>query len=136
LEQKIIESLQRLYSRIPNFECKHCHQCCGPIIWFAPEEILIKEYLEKFKIKRIIWTKKEFEKNQMKCPYLLNNRCIIYQVRPIVCRLQGNIFELKCKSSKNYISISKKELDNIREEFIKLIKQINGKNIFYSTLRL
>ena len=133
---KITESLEKLYSQIPNFKCKHCNQCCGPIIWFGPEELLIREYLEKFKIKRVIWTKEEFQKNQMKCPYLVNNRCIIYQVRPIVCRLQGNIFELKCKSSNNCISISRKELENIREEFVNLIEQINEKNIFYSTLRL
>jgi Fe-S-cluster containining protein len=92
--------------------------------------------LEKNKIKRIIWTREEFEKNHMRCPYLIDDRCIIYPVRPIVCRLQGNISELRCFSSNNGILISEKDLNNIRKEFIKLIRQTNSVNIFYSTLKL
>jgi len=97
---------------------------------------LIKDYLGKNKIKRIVWTKEEFEKNHMRCPYLIDDKCILYPVRPIVCRLQGNISELRCMSSNNCTLISEKELNKIREEFVKLIKQTNGMNIFYSTLKL
>jgi Fe-S-cluster containining protein len=136
LNQTIIESLEKIYSSIQNFPCKHCHKCCGPIIWFEPEEILIRDYLEKNKIKRIVWTKEEFEKNQMRCLYLINYKCIIYSVRPIVCRLQGNIFELKCKSSNASTLISENELNDIRKEFVRLIRRTNKMNIFYSTLKL
>ena len=134
--QQIIESLEKIYSSIQNFPCKQCHKCCGPIIWFEPEELLIRDYLEKNKIKRIVWTKEEFEKNHMRCPYIIDDRCIIYPVRPIVCRLQGEISELKCKSSNDHRLMSEKELNDIREEFVKLIKKTNGMNIFYSTLKL
>ncbi len=92
--------------------------------------------MKKQKIKQILWTKEEFEQNKMRCPYLINDRCIIYSVRPIVCRLQGNISELKCKTLDDCTFLSQKELDNIREEFIKLIKQTDGMNKFYSTLKL
>lgn len=136
MNQTKIESLKKIYNSIQNFKCQHCHQCCGPIIWFEPEEILIRNYLQKQKIKRILWTKEEFEQNQMRCPYLINDRCIIYPVRPIVCRLQGNISELKCMSLNNVRLMSEKELNKIRKEFIKLIRQTNGTNIFYSTLIL
>ena len=136
MDKKIKKSLNEIYKSIKTFKCKHCHQCCGPIIWFEPEELFIRDYLEKNKIKRIVWTKEEFEKNHMRCPYIIDDRCIIYPVRPIVCRLQGNISELKCKSSKPVKLISEKELNNIREEFIKLIRQANGMNNFYSTLKL
>jgi len=136
LNEAIIESLEKIYSKIQDFKCKQCHQCCGPIIWFEPEELLIRDYLEKHKLKRILWTKEEFKLNKMRCPYLRNDRCIIYSVRPIVCRLQGNISELKCKSLTNSNLISEEDLENIRKEFIKLIKQSNGTNIFYSTLKL
>ena len=134
--QQIIESLEKIYSSIQNFPCKHCHKCCGPIIWFEPEELLIKRYLEKNKINRIVWTKEEFEKNKMECPYLIDDKCIIYPVRPIVCRLQGNISELRCVFPNNSTFTSEKELNKIREEFVKLIRQTNSMNIFYSTLKL
>jgi Fe-S-cluster containining protein len=121
---------------IPDFQCQHCHNCCGPIIWFAPEEILIKDYLQKQKLKRIVWSKEEFEKNHMKCPYLKNDRCLIYSVRPIVCRLQGNIPELRCKSTYCGNLMSQKYLKYIKEEFFKIIRQTNGMNIFYTTYRI
>ena len=132
----MICSLKKIYDSIQNFECRHCHKCCGPIIWFEPEEILIRDYLLRNKIRRILWTKKDFEKNQMRCPYLIADRCIIYPVRPIVCRLQGNISELKCKSSNNVNLISEKELNTIKKQFINLIRLTNGTDIFYSTLKL
>jgi Fe-S-cluster containining protein len=121
---------------IPVFQCQHCHKCCGPIIWFAPEEILIRNYLQKQKLKRIVWSKGEFEKNHMKCPYLKNDRCLIYSVRPIVCRLQGNIPELRCMSTYNCDLMSQKHLKYIKEEFFKIIRQTNGMNIFYGTHKL
>jgi len=136
LNEKIIESLKKIYDLIQNFDCQHCHQCCGPIVWFEPEEILIRSYMQKKRIKRILWTKEEFKHNNMRCPYLINDRCIIYSVRPIVCRLQGNILELNCKLLNKGALISKRELNYIREEFIKLIQLTNGMNNFYSTLKI
>ena len=131
-----IISLEKIYSLINNFSCKHCHKCCGPIIWFEPEEIMIREYMEKNNIKRILWTQDEFKQNQMRCPYLIDDKCIIYPVRPIVCRLQGNIAELKCNLSNTNNLMTQKELKDIKDEFLKLIYQTNGMNIFYSTLKL
>jgi len=121
---------------IPAFNCIQCHKCCGPIAWFKPENENIKQYLKKNKIKRFLWTIDQFEKNDMKCPYLIDNKCLIYPVRPIVCRLQGNIIELECKTLKNNKFISKNELDIIKKEFLKLIEQTNGLDSFYSTLKL
>jgi len=137
LAENITESLEKIYSSIPSYiKCEHCHQCCGPIVWFEPEEILIRNYMYKNKIKNVLWTIEEFKQNNMKCPYLINDRCLIYPVRPIVCRLQGNITELKCKLSKNDKLISEQEIKTIRKEFIKIIKQKNGLNKFYSTLKV
>ncbi|KYK28882.1 hypothetical protein AYK20_06505 [Thermoplasmatales archaeon SG8-52-1] len=133
--KKIIKDLESIYSLIPSFECKHCHQCCGPIFWFEPEDILIREFMKENKIQRILWTREEFEKNQTKCPYLMNDRCTIYPVRPIVCRLQGNISELRCKLTDDAKLISQKKLNILKEEFFKLIRESNGTNVFYSTLK-
>ncbi|KYK21766.1 hypothetical protein AYK24_03145 [Thermoplasmatales archaeon SG8-52-4] len=131
---RIINNLENIYSKIPTFSCQHCHKCCGPIFWFELEDILIREYMLKNKIKRILWTREEFEKNNIKCPYLKKDRCIIYPVRPIVCRLQGNIPELRCYLMHNKL-ISKKQLINIKDQLFKLIRVSKGTNVFYSTLK-
>ena len=134
--RKIIDALEKLYLIIPDFNCNHCHKCCGPIVWFEPEEIMIRDYLKKNNIQRIVWTKEEFKNNKMLCPYLKNDRCCMYPVRPIVCRLQGNIPDLKCKSKNNNKFISKNELGEIQKHFLDLIRQTNGMKKFYSTLIL
>jgi Fe-S-cluster containining protein len=133
---KVIKSLEKIYSTIPDFNCMHCHNCCGPIIWYEPEDILIRDYMKKHNIQRISWTMGEFKKNNMKCPYIKDDRCIIYPVRPIVCRLQGNISELKCKFSNKNQLVLKEKLEKLRKDYIKLIDFTNRKNVFYSTRRL
>ena len=72
----------------------------------------------------------------MKCPYLSYDKCLIYEVRPIVCRLQGNISELKCKSSIKHKFMQENKLENLRKKFLNLIKQSNGMNSFYSTQQI
>lgn len=130
-----IKSLEKIYSKIPEFKCRNCHQCCGPIIWFEPEELLIKKYLDTQNITRIVWTLNEFKQNKMKCPYLKNDKCIIYPVRPIVCRLQGNISELKCRNKLNGKQklLTKKQFNIIKNQYLSLIKKTNQINIFYGT---
>ena len=121
---KVIKNkMENIYNQIPEFDCKHCHKCCGPIIWFKTEDILIKDYMKKHNIENVKWTTDEFQKNEMKCPFLKNDRCEIYQVRPIVCRLQGNIPDLPCIFNKNgYLSEEsikkiKKDISDINKEF-------------------
>ncbi len=132
----IKEKLKEIYSKIPSFNCINCNECCGPIIWFEPENLLIKDYLEKNNIDRIVWTKEEFENNNMKCPYLKDNRCSIYPVRPLVCRLQSVVSDLKCKQNINQKNMSDKDLKLILQEFKKIIIESNGIDVFYCTKKL
>ena len=136
MNKEIKKKLEEIYSKIPSFDCKHCNECCGPVLWFEPEEILIKEYMQKNNLKKIVWTKEEFEKNDNICPYIKNNRCIIYPVRPIVCRLQGVVVDLKCKKVKNQKNIPNEELKDILEEFKKLILDTGKIDVFYCTRKL
>lgn len=133
--QLIKNELQEIYNRIPDFECKNCHSCCGPIIWFKIEEILIKDYMKKNKIDDVKWTDDEFKKNNMKCPFIKNDRCIIYNVRPIVCRLQGNIPDLPCRYNKNNY-MSEESIKKIKKDFYELNKKFLGDNIFYSSRKI
>jgi len=82
----------------------------------------------------ICWNEEDFKKNNYKCPYLQKNKCIIYPVRPIVCRLQGVIKQLPCKYNKKNI-LSERELLEIKNTFNILLDKHNWKNCFYSTKR-
>ena len=81
----------------------------------------------------ISWFDEDFKKNNYKCPYLQNNRCIIYPVRPIVCRLQGVIKQLPCKYNNKILT--EEEFLKIKNAFNKLLDKYKAKNYFYSTKR-
>ena len=127
--------MENVYNQIPEFDCKHCHNCCGPIIWFKTEDILMNDYMKKHNIENVKWTAEEFQKNDMKCPFLKNDRCIIYQVRPIVCRLQSNIPNLPCIFNKNGY-ISEESIKKIKKDLFDINREFNGDNIFYSTRKM
>jgi len=132
LVKKIIQRLVEIYVEIPTFECKHCHECDGPIIWFKPEEILIRDYLWKHNLDYIVWSTEEFKQHNMRCPYLQQERCSIYPVRPIVCRLQGTIVELPCPlSSHRYLP--REQFDRIKHEFELLVRESGGMGVCYGT---
>jgi hypothetical protein len=117
---------------IPDFDCKHCHACSGPIIWFKPEDILMRDYMKKHGIDYVVWSTEEFMKQGMRCPYQKNDRCSIYPVRPIVCRLQGNIPELPCpNNTQGYLS--KQQLTIIKREFESLLREVDGIGVLYGT---
>ena len=133
-KNEIKERLNKIYGKIPDdFPCRHCHSCCGPIIWFKPEEIAIREYLEIHNMDYIVWSIDEFKKNNMRCPYLKDDRCSIYYVRPLVCRLQGHTEDLPCIKFKTGQFLSKKIVDEIKTEFDQLVTQLEGNDVFYGT---
>ncbi len=129
---EVIRRLNKIYAQIPSFECKHCQQCSNPIMWFKPEDINIRTYLKKNHLTYLSCTDEDFKKNQMKCPYLQRNRCSIYLVRPIVCRLQGNISELYCPNNKNSI-LTEEQYKKIIKELNDLNRDIDGMLEYYGT---
>lgn len=133
--EEALTRLLEIYAIIPNMTCIHCHSCCGPILWFEPEEILIQEYLEKHQLPYIHWTKEEFEKHQMRCPYLYMDWCSIYPVRPIVCRLQGVIDNLTCEHNK-IEHMTDNQVDKIKKMFFSLLSEMNSLDRFYGTRSL
>jgi len=130
-KEEIKKRLGAIYAQIPDFECKHCHECSGPIVWFKPEEIIIRDYLKEHNIKYVKWTKEEFVKHKMQCPYQKNDRCSIYQVRPIVCRLQGNVPDLPCRH--NSKMMPKEQIDKVKRELDALVRESGGSGVIYGT---
>lgn len=117
---KDIKELYTIYELIPNFDCKCCGQCCGPINWSLIEDILIKGYMKEHDIKYIKWDVEQYIKNGLLCPYFKNNKCIIYDVRPLICRLQGHTEKLPCPNNKNPKYISNQLRDKIARMYAKL----------------
>lgn len=86
------ERLNRIYARVPSFECKEgCHECCGPWSCEVSEYVNIRSYLRESGIP-------EKQATELICPYVdSHGRCEIYPARPLLCRLFG-----ATKSKANY----------------------------------
>lgn len=134
-KREIQRRLQYIYNRIPPVDCQHCQACCRVIFWFQPEEIMIREYLQQHGREYITWTEDEFRQHDMKCPYLENNRCSIYPVRPVICRLQGTIPELPCKHNKSTL-LSPEEVAVIKKEMDTLVQETNGIGRYFGTRKI
>ncbi|MFH1102096.1 MAG: YkgJ family cysteine cluster protein [Methanobacteriota archaeon] len=134
-KKTILDRLQQIYAQIPDCECVHCHQCCGPIAWFKPEELLIRDFLNKQGMEYVVWTTEEFTQHNNRCPYLKQDRCSIYPVRPIVCRLQGIIPQLPCQQH-GTMSISPQQHASIKQSMDALVRNSNGLGCIYGTRKL
>lgn len=79
------EKLRKLYNQIPKIECKGlCDHSCS----YIPMSDLEKKNI----------TEKYGNANFLNdpCPKLRNGRCLIYEDRPLVCRLYGVVPEMRC----------------------------------------
>ncbi len=73
------------------FNCKRCGKCCGPHFVSPKERLTIRDYLKQHDMEERPHTSiYEY------CPYLENNTCLIYPVRPLICRLMGITELLPC----------------------------------------
>lgn len=94
--------LNLLYAKVPSFDCKAgCSDCCGPIMMSRAELKRITEHLghepnftptEKQLLDRLAGGA------TLDCPCLdaKTNRCTIYSIRPMICRVFGTFPELAC----------------------------------------
>ena len=128
----IINRLEAIYAQIPEVTCTHCHHCCGPLIWFKPEEINIRRFLQENNMKYLTKSSEEFAQNGIKCPYIKNDRCSIYPARPIVCRLQGNIAELPCHQHQIQ-PLNQDQIRQIKQSMDLLIRETESIGEIYGT---
>ena len=103
LHQKILEHQLRVEGNYPQgMQCKNgCSQCCYvSLSVFNIEAQLIKDWFtalkpsEKEVLKEKWLTPAQRKDNffgepKESCPFLVNESCTIYEVRPIICRTQG-----------------------------------------------
>lgn len=68
----------------------------------------------------------------MRCPYLQDNRCSIYPVRPMSCRLQGNTSLLPCKYTQKLL-LSDKKIIHLKHMMTQLVREFDAIGIIYGT---
>ena len=74
--------------------CKGCGGCCGPVHITAKEKEVILKYMKDNNLN-------PEKKSDMDCKFLdENKKCMIYSVRPSVCKLFGPYINLRCPNYK------------------------------------
>lgn len=80
--------LDELYRSIPNVHCKgKCQAYCGPIFMSGEEWKRIKQHGPVAKLNG----------DSLTCPLLIEGRCSVYAIRPLVCRLWGAVKVMRCQ---------------------------------------
>jgi hypothetical protein len=132
---KYMDKINTIYK--PFSPCKKkCPKCCYYDVMVSELEIsLIENYLYKKKCSTIVkkcenvsnvYDKEKKKKfgymsNEEKCPFLRNNECFIYNVRPFFCRTYISLEKdnKKCGDINSYSKLFNKNL--IEEEYYKII---------------
>ena len=105
--QKQVKSVRigELYAKIPKVDCQNCGECCGPVEMSPVEKQLITEYCQRYSIPlknffapltvRFL----DVLAGYWQCPMRQSGKCLIYEVRPLICRLQGCTPMLPCPNA-------------------------------------
>lgn len=129
-KSELFDKLNKVYATLPSGDCTGCGKCCMESVGINLVEFLnIYEYLKnnddlrKSSLDRILdYYFLEYSEKRC-CPFKdENNRCLIYEVRPLNCRLFGHWK----KDDYN------KNLDNVTQrnkEYKKYMKSENGFDI-------
>lgn len=76
-----LAALQAIYDALPTIECQSkCQGCCGP---------LIMSELEHSRLSAATLTPPSYDASTRTCSYLKHDKCNVYTLRPLLCRLWG-----------------------------------------------
>lgn len=79
------------------FACQNCGECCGPIPVSTSEWNRIRIAVRQMPVKERVRLEKQ-ERPPLTCPFrdIENARCSVYEVRPLLCQMQGLYEGLPC----------------------------------------
>ena len=108
-ESRTAEEIGRILGEIQNeiqpFECERCGRCCGPLGATAVELDIIDRHVQQNNIEVPGYSQITLSNtimrttDRLQCPYLKDHECLVYPVRPTICRLFGTSTQLiKCAS--------------------------------------
>lgn len=89
-------SLEQLYARIPEVQCKGlCQDSCGPIAMSREEEERIRA--TGVVILPMADALAALDRGEdYYCPALVDGKCSVYAIRPTICRLWGATTSMPC----------------------------------------
>ena len=129
--QELIEQLANplKYPIIDNSicgKCSKCGECCSPFLPVCQEEI---DTIQKYVIEKNIKPNSAMlvMQNTLQCPYFDGKSCMIYEVRPLICKefycsKKPSVEAAKKFREKEYIPVN---LWNIAKEIEKDRRRIN-----------
>jgi hypothetical protein len=80
------ERLEALYATLPTIDCqRHCYDSCGPIETSVRERQRIEQRAGPLTCGL-----------GASCSMLRENRCGVYEIRPLICRLWGVVETMRC----------------------------------------
>lgn len=66
-------------------KCSKCGECCSPFLPICQDELnIIQKYIIDNNIKP--QTQVMVMQNRLACPYYNGKKCLIYEVRPLICK--------------------------------------------------
>ncbi|OPJ55938.1 YkgJ family cysteine cluster protein [Alkalithermobacter paradoxus] len=139
--QDMLNKLNKIYSTIPSGDCSGCGNCCMESVGVSYIEFLnIYNYINKNKDIKIKVMNKildyyflEYIKKQP-CPFKdENNRCLIYDVRPLNCRIYGHWKKEDYEKNYDKVKNDNINLSNVLSENygIKINEKISNYKINY-----
>ena len=66
-------------------KCSKCGECCTPYLPISQKEL---EIIVKYTVEKNIKSQKQLlvMENRLSCPYYNGKKCLIYEIRPLICR--------------------------------------------------
>ena len=109
-------------------KCSKCGECCSYFLPICQEELdIIQEYVIKNNIKP--QTQMLVMQNRLCCPYYNGKKCLVYEVRPLICKefycnKKMDIETAKKFKDKEYVSVNMWEIAKEIEKQRKSLKSI------------
>lgn len=108
-------------------KCSKCGECCSCFLPICQEELdIIQEYVIKNNIKP--QTQMLVMQNRVACPYYDGKKCLIYQVRPLICKefycnMEINIEAAQRFMNKKYVNVNMWEIAKEIEKERKMVRK-------------
>jgi len=93
-----------------SFNCINCGECCGPVPVTEQELKRIQKELKNMSKEKVLRLKNQ-KRPTLMCMFrdMAENKCSIYSVRPILCRMFGTYSGMVCPNNPRSAVIGHKE---------------------------